>query len=588
MRRFCLLLVVLGAACDSGGVIPAAPDDAAPDPGDTVADISDEVPGSDVEEAGDPVSDLPEVLPDLTDPGDVAPGDDEGPGGDAVAQDPGERDPDAGDADAGEVEWPPRALPFAFTRSDEGEPLAPDEVSEFTRRVTGLWKRSDYFRWLLRTSHGVDPSTGKPDFLNWWNDVLAIKSGDLVTFRQVGGDHNMWIASSKVLAQAIGGYLLTGDWVMGKVVEQYCKGLTATMKGMVYDENDPLPYLMSRNTMAMDHAFTLDDVTWRDDGRKKAVEYSSQYYPYVEWNTQRFEYKNNPFWGDVWVTNMRSKDDVCHIVRTTTWLPYVAADAPDDFVREACAETYEYMKGFNKDIVDQGYYIRTKDPEGHAYIIPDQDLGSYVWYVGIDERNECTARLASDLIAYGRRLTNDCGTGTGSIYDTVAVITHYYNYAIIRNYHMAALGNALVSRDDADALALLEGLAQRADSYTHPSPDEPGVSHPNWSSDVAEFLVQSASLGLPLTSLEARLVHTHWLKAVEAYEQFPRWDLWDPEVPDGEYPPNGGFRPSRAPDGVDIESVALFLEYCFSPFRNPAGVAPVDCEVVRDPARWGE
>lgn len=581
MRHPWFLPVVFALACDAGGTTPVAPDPAVLDPGDAW-------------EAGDLAPEAAADAPDASETGEVQPGDAEQPGDDAVAADPGGGEPDAdapddgaGDADAGEVEWPPRALPLAFSRPDEGEPLTPEEVSEFTRRVTGLWKRSDYFRWILRTSHGVDPSTGKPDFLNWWNDVLAVKTGDLVTLRQVGGDHNMWIASSKVLAQAIGGYLLTGDWVMGKVVEQYCKGLTATMKGMVYDQNDPLPYLMSRNTMAMDHAFALDEATWHDDGRKKAVEYSSQYYPYVEWNTQRFEYKNNPFWGDVWVTNMRSKDDVCHIVRTSAFLPYVVADAPDEWVRNACAETLDYMKGFNKDIVDSGYYIRTKDAEGHPYIIPDQDLGSYVWYVGLDERNECTARLASDLIAYGHRLTGDCGTGTGSLYDTVAVITHYYNYAIIRNYHMAALGNALVYRQDAEALALLEGLAERADSYTHPSPDEPGASHPNWNSDVAEFLVQSASFGLPLTSLEARLVHTHWLKAVEAYEQFPRWDLWDASVPDGEYPANGGFRPSRAPDGVDIESVALFLEYCFSPFRNPTGVSPVDCEVVRDPTRWG-
>ncbi len=570
MRRLWFWPAFLALACDAGGVQQV--------PRDAVSDVDDTTAGdaAGVDGANDTSLDLRDLGQEDADVGDSVAPDDAGLAGDADT------------ADAGEVEFPPRALPFVFTRPDEGEPLTPEEVADFTRRVTGLWKRSDYFRWLLRTSHGVDPSTGKPDFLNWWSDVVAVKSGDLVTFRQVGGDHNMWIPSSKILAQAIGGYLLTGEWVMGKVVEQYCKGLTATMKGMVYDEHDPLPYLMSRNTMAMDHAFTLDEATWRDDGRKKAVEYSSQYYPYVEWNAQRFEYKNNPYWGNVWVTNMRSKDDVCHIVRTAAFLPYVVADAPDDFVREACAETLKFLRDFNKDIVDQGYYIRTKDPEGNAYIIPDQDLGSYVWYVGIDERNECPARLASDLIAYGKRLTNDCGTGTGSIYDQLAVITHYYNYAIIRNFHMAALGNALVYRQDAEAIALLEGLAERADSYIHPSPDEPGVKHPNWSSDVAEFLVQSASFGLPLTSLEARLVQTHWLKAIEAYEAFPRWDLWDPSVPDGEYPRAGGFRPSRAPDGVGIESIALFLEYCFSPFRNPAGVAPVDCDVVRDPKRWGE
>lgn len=490
--------------------------------------------------------------------------------------------------DAGETVWPPTGLPFEFKRPEEGEPLTQSEIAEFTKRVTGFWKKVDFFRWILRTSYGVDASTGKSDFLNWWSDVVAVKTGDLVTFRQAGVDHNMWIPSSKILAQAIGGYLLTNDWVMGKVVEQYCKGLTATMKGMVYDENDPLPYLMSRNTMTFDHEFVLDAETWHDDGRRKRVEYSSQFYPYVEWNAQRFEYKNNPFWGPVWVTNMRSKDDVCHIVRTAAFLPYVIANAQHDFVRDACAETYEYLKGFNKDIVDSGYYIRTKDPEGKPYIIPDQDLGSYVWYVGIDERNECPARLASDLIAYGQRLTNNCGTGTGSIYDAFAVVTHYYNYAIIWNFHMAALGNALVYGQIEDAYPLLEGLAERADSYVHPKPEEPGPANENWWADVAEFLIQSASFGLPLTAREARLIQERWLIALEEYEKFQNWDLWDPSIPDGEYASGGGLRPKRAKGGVRLESIALFLEYCFSPFKNPLGAAPVDCEIVRDPSRWGE
>jgi len=481
---------------------------------------------------------------------------------------------------------PPNALPFEFTREDRGEPLSEEEVEQATRRILKFFKEVNYFKYMLRTSHGVDASTGKPDFLNYWSDVEAEKEGDKVTFVQSGWDHNMWIPSSKILSSAIGFYLLTQDFYAGKVAEQYCKGLVATMKGMVYDENDQNPYLMARNVMTFDHEFVLDYERWRDDGRKKAVRYSSQFYPYVEWNAQRFMYPNNPYWGEVWVTNMRSKDDVCHIVRMTTFLPYLVRDAQDDFVREACSEAYQYMIGFNKDIVDSGYYIRTKDPEGNAYIIPDQDLGSYVWYVALDERNECPARLASDMIAYGQRKTNFCGTGTGSIYDQVAVITHYYNYAIIWNFHMAALGNALVHAQLGDAYPLLEGLAIRADAYVHPSPDEPGPKHKNWEADVAEFLLQSASLGLPLTSEEARLIQKVWIKTVEAFETFERWDLWSEDVPDGRYSSRGGFRPTRPDGGVGIASVALIFEYCASPFKNPTGARFIDCDIVKDPSSW--
>jgi hypothetical protein len=37
-----------------------------------------------------------------------------------------------------------------------------------------------------------------------------------------------------------------------------------------------------------------------------------------------------------------------------------------------------------------------------------------------------------------------------------------------------------------------------------------------------------------------------------------------------------------------IEDMAMVLEYCWSPLRNPAGVPFVDCDLVADPSRWVE
>ena len=484
--------------------------------------------------------------------------------------------------------FPPRKLPFEYTRPAEGDPLTPAEVTTFTKKVAGLWKKVDWWRWALRTSQGVDASTGRDDFLAWYNDTRVVKAGDTMTFKAEGGEHNMWIPGSKVLSAAINGYLLTGDWTMGKLAEQYCKGLTAVVKGFIWDENDPAPFLMARSIFPMDHTFTLDAATWKDDGRKKGVEYHDMYQVQDGWNARTFAWPHNPAWGAEYVTNMRSKDDVCAIVRTTGFLPYAVADAKDDFVRTACQETLDTMKAFNKDIVDSGYNIRTKGVDGVAYVVTDQDLGSYVQYSGFDDRNECSARLASDLIAYGQRKTNDCGSGFGSSYDGFACATHYYNYPIVWNYHMAAVLNSLVYRQHADAANLLDGLAQRIDSYLHPSSDEQGAKDPGWGSDMAVLLVQAASVGLPLKAAEARHVEQYWTQAIADYQDWPRWDLWDVSVPDGEYTGGGGFRPSSTPGGIQVEALTLLVEYCNSPFRNPAGAAFVDCDVLKDIASWGQ
>jgi len=504
--------------------------------------------------------------------------------------------PEVGDGSAHEAlaeidagpPFPPVELPFAFSRPQSGTPIPDEEIKEFTRQVTGLWKKTDWFRWLLRTSTGMDPSSGMEEYLAWYNDVIAVKEGGKVTFKQKGGDHNMWIPGSKILSQAVNGCALTGDWTVCKVAEQYCKGLTASVKGFVWDEADPAPFLMARAIFPHDHSFVLDGETWQDDGREKAVEFHDMYHEEDGWNAQTFAWPHNPTWGSIWVTNMRSKDDVCAIVRTTTFLPLVIADAPYEWVREACQETMDTMVGFNRDIVDSGYNIRTKDPEGNAYIIEDQDLGNYVWYAGFDEYCECPARLATDLIAYQEPLTNDCGSGFGSLYDQIAPRGHYYNYPIIWNYHMAAVGNALLYGYDEIALALLEGLAMRMDAYLAPDSEEPGVTHSSWSRDMAILLVQGAAVGLPLTYDEARLVHKHWSQAVVELEEWPRWDLWAPEVPDGQYDAGSGFRPPNTPGGISRDAVAMFLEYCNSPFGNQAGAAFIDCDIVADPSRWGE
>ncbi len=48
----------------------------------------------------------------------------------------------------------------------------------------------------------------------------------------------------------------------------------------------------------------------------------------------------------------------------------------------------------------------------------------------------------------------------------------------------------------------------------------------------------------------------------------------------------GGAGMSYLAHTVAIEEIALVLEYCFSPFRNPAGAPLVDCDIVADPTRW--
>lgn len=479
----------------------------------------------------------------------------------------------------------PRELAIEFTRESAGDALTNEEISDFTDRVIGFYKSFDYFSWVLRTTCGVDVSTELPDYRLWWHDADMVKTDDGITFKhcQHGGDHNVMISTSKLLSEAAAYYRATDDQAAGKVCEQLCKGITATMKGMVFDENDEVDWLMARNIYAFAQEYEIEP------NKRTFVDYSDCYNEYVAWNTNRFNYPDNPTWGDIWVTNERSKDDVCHLFRAASFLPILVEDANDDYVADACRETWEYLEKFSRDIVDSGYFIRSKDKNGEIYIPTgqDKDLASFVDYMGFDPRNECPARMSSVLMGYGeaRETVNECDGGYPTSFDEISAITHFFNYDIFRNFHMASVGLALLKWELPAARQMLQGLANRSTDMMHPSPDEPGVSDSRWDEENALVLLQSASVGLPLTDEEALLIQTMYGNSIVNYSTFPNWDLWDESVANGTYIPMGGMRPIHCDDCIHIEDMFFLFEYCMSPYRNPTGVSPVDCNRLVDAMR---
>ena len=531
--------------------------------------------------------------------GDSAPADAASADGDAEATEGIEEDGD-GESSSGETEAEaedatnalPDRLPFAFTRPDVGDPVTDQEVEAFTRKFVSYFKELGYFQWILRSTHGVHASTGLPDYLVWFH-VDAEKAGNTVTFRHggCGGGHNIMIPTPRILAGAISTYLLTGDESAAKVAAQFCRGVTATMKGMVFGEDDPLLYLMARNIIAMDHEYDTDE------GYHKVVDYSGWRCNYSDWNTGSIEIPNNPTWGPLWATNMRSKDDVPHIYLAVPHLRYAAAYATDPDVRDSCAETLEYLSGFGKDIVDNDYHIRTKDKDGNPYAPGHSgnaeadrgagDLASFVDWEEFIPGAECNARRTSALLGYGDGRDLDCGPGSLNAYEKAATGTHYYNYAIVRYFHLAHLANALALGDNAAAEVLVQGMTDRLDGYEAAYDDQ--VSVAEWENDLAELSIRASAFGFPLTSREARLIIDSWSEGIDRYKAWPNWNLWDSSVADGPVsyqPPDMTVESEVEYRWARIEDLAFIFEYCWSPFKNPDGRRFVDCDIVRDPTQW--
>ena len=487
----------------------------------------------------------------------------------------------------------PGSLPFEFTRPDEGIPLSQEEISALTRKITGFWKNNRYFDWILSHSHGMATSApGEyPDYKLYWQDTRAIKTGSEVTFEHFGGADNLMIRTSKVLNNAAAGYLMSGSPQFGRIVEQYSKGIIALFRGMQWDAQDPESTIMARSIFTQDHTYSEGD-------RTSHVKYGPAKVYKQDWNAHTIENPNNPYWGTIWVRNMRSKDDVPHILRTLPLLMRVAQQAPDVSVAAAASQAVRFLEAFSADIVKSGYYIRTKDKEGNACIPinPDNglvnDLASFVEYVWIVPDAECNARLVAALAGYQAPLDVECGNGIGPLYEIVATYQHYFNYAIIRYFHIAAITNALMVGQYEIAEELLSGLALRADKMVLGEGNRKG--YVEWDSDVASFLLAAATGGLPLTAHETRLITEEYSHAVDHYAPWPHWDMWQPSEVEGDeidYLPSRNIYDSNhavIDAVVRPTELAYFLEYCHSPFRNPSGSPLVDCSIIEDPIRWGE
>ena len=471
------------------------------------------------------------------------------------------------------------SLPFEFTRAPVGTEPSAAEVTAFTKKITGFWKQVDYFRWCSWHSHGLDASydPNMPDYKLWWQDTKAVKEGDKIIFRHTGGADNIMIRTPKVLTQAITGYVVSGDPIMRELVIQYAKGIVALFQGMVWSsEQLPTESITARAIFTHNHSYTTND------GRKIEVDYDPVKVEKYDWNAHTVPNDDNPYFGKIWVRNMRSKDDVPHMFRVVPLLMRLAQDTEDEEVRMAAQNAVDHMTAFGRDIVDHEYHIRTNEV-GNAYI-PTEDLASFVTFEVLLPNAECNAKLASALLGYGGPKGNDCGMGVNLAYEDIAGDVHYFNLAIIRYFHLAAITNALAFKEKSVAKKLLEGLVERVDAMVS---DQKGpAENQEWNPDMASYLLAAGASGLPLTAREARIVQEQYAASVDHYEGWAYWDLWDESVPDGEY---DYLPPREGQDGMFVrpEEMAFLMEYCGSAWKNPSSVDLVDCSVVLDPSRWG-
>ncbi len=505
-------------------------------------------------------------------------------------------DPSDGDTEADHPSDVPEDIPplvnerpFTVERPDDSPAVAREEIDAFSREYAAFFENSDYFRWLSRYSQGLPENNpgGYPGYKVWWTHLDAVKSNGVVTLQFSGTPDNSTAKVGRAIPPVLGYALRTGDETARDLAVGYIKGLSATFDGMVYPDEDPVTdSIMARAIFHQSYEIELDG------GRKLKMDYEPVRVEEVARRHDTWHNPDNPTYGDIYVRNKRSKDDLLYVYRTAIWLLHAIHESDDDELRNAAIKLFRQIRAMSVDIVEHEYCIRTKDGDGVPYIptlesgVVD-DFASFTSYENIFPFAECNAKLGTSYMAYGEKRDIECSGenfyGDGGAYETAAITSHYWGSNMIWGYHLTALALALAYNDAGTARKLMDGYITRMEDL---QADERADGYPEWWPDMAQLLVLGAAYGMPLKADEARLIHRYYREGMAHYNAIVPWDIWEESVPDDT--PYSTL-PSRADTDVDGNVTKSYVrpteimnpfEYCASPLRAENGAQFIDCDLL--------
>ncbi len=483
---------------------------------------------------------------------------------------------DAGtDADAA-PELPPdgsvpphaKTLPFSYTRPENGTPIDQAAIDQKTDELLDLLAKTRYFGFVDERVHGWPESDPQKKFWYgvWWSGTdIDITNGKVTYFHEPGGSDNDGISSSPLLEGSCFAHLLWPDDRIEHLLRRMVRGYSSWVLAMERSSADP-DTLMTRASYPASIQST-------DTGVSYFIDYSQNQPGIDNGATDYVHIAINPIWGDEWVKNKRSKDDIGHMFRAVAQIDACDGTFKESGAQDDLVQLRKLYQSWSRRVEDDGWAIATIDKNDLTFI-PQDDLAHFINAGTVDI--ECDGKLALRL--FGRITPGDlvCGNGISSLDEATSDLGHS-NGQILRSDHEAAMGHALLASDLADAQNLVAGLAQRLDqmmdAYAANSP-LPFLT----TTDASDLIIHSANAGVPLTWREVAFLHQQIDLAHTSYLD-PSNDAvyrsFDPATPDGAYV----YEPVG--DGIGFTSLAALLGQCAAQWRNPASKPVLNCDKVK-------
>jgi hypothetical protein len=460
-----------------------------------------------------------------------------------------------------------------YTRPDKGVPLTAEEITATTQAYLELLAGTRYFQATDERLHGWPQSDPQGRFWygTWYSGVTMTKSDGIVTFlHSQDGSDNDAMRTAPMLNGACYARVLWGgqEQLIRKLVRGFSAWALATERT---DGLDVTPMLI--------RVLYPESVASTDGGRNAYFDYSLNRPGVIE---GRYDTEDpppciyvhnpvNPHWGDVWLKNKRSKDDMGHVLAALAFLPACSAGADADFQADV-TQAWELYAAWARRVEDDGYRIATMGEDWSTYF-PKEDLA---FYIDTKPYRECAPMLAIRLMGRDDGGTLDCGNAIIPTIDEQWVLKNDL-HQIERSHQQAAAALAQLKGQPGLAHDMQQGLAWRLDKIFDAR--DAGQPTPNLcDQDIAELVMMSGAVGVPLTSREVRFLSEQIKAAHDSYlatPDNPMYRVFDPATPDGEY----AYEPGGA--GIFWRYLGAVLGACASPWWNPTSQRMLDCETVK-------
>jgi len=500
---------------------------------------------------------------------------------DATPDVPADAAPDAPadaalDAPADLVDAAPDAspdVPYAgLTRPEAGEPVSDAELAEVTALYLDLLEQTRWFQVTDERVHGwprSDPE-GRYWYGTWWSGVKVLKEGGKVRYlhSQDGADNNGMRTGPLIVGAVFAERLWGGHELL---VREMLRGFTSW--GLCVERTDGVDV-----TPMLARSAYPASVTSTDDGREIRIDYDLNHPGVIE---GRYDPNDpppslyvlnpaNPHWGEVWLKNKRSKDDVGHMLLALAFVEALEATGSAELAADV-AEARTLYAAWARRVEDDGWKVATVDEDWSVYW-PAEDLAFFVQVLNA----ECKGMLAVRLYGRGDGGTLACGNGLSNIDEVWGLKNDLHQ--IERSFHEAAAALADLRGQPDLARSMREGLVVRLDKVMD------GVEKPtrpfglSGNEDLAELVVMSGNVGVPLTWREVRFLHQRVRDAHASYladPQNPAYRVFEAATPDGEY----AYEPGG--QGLFWRYVPALLGACASPLWSPASKPLLDCDAVK-------